>query len=79
VEGGFGASHSGRRISKTAGDETTHYIYDGDQVICEYDHYEETISHQLDGPLAQGKHVLSISLSDYAGNTSSATTSFIAP
>jgi len=28
---------SGRRISKTVGDETTYYIYDGDQVICEYD------------------------------------------
>ena len=52
---------------------------DDELIICEYDPYEETISHQLDGPLAQGKHVLSISLSDYAGNTSSATTSFIAP
>ncbi|MBW8042153.1 MAG: hypothetical protein FVQ85_19435 [Planctomycetes bacterium] len=27
----------GRRISKTVGGETTYYIYDGDQVICEYD------------------------------------------
>nr|NIT60732.1 hypothetical protein [Fodinibius sp.]NIV15460.1 hypothetical protein [Fodinibius sp.]NIY29314.1 hypothetical protein [Fodinibius sp.] len=27
----------GRRISKTDGGETTYYIYDGDQVICEYD------------------------------------------
>jgi YD repeat-containing protein len=28
---------SGRRISKTIGGETTYYIYDGDQAICEYD------------------------------------------
>jgi len=49
---------------------------DDDLIICEYDPFEKTISYRPDTSLAKGKHILSISLSDYAGNTSLATSTF---
>ena len=49
---------------------------DDNLIICEYDPFENSISYRPDKALAKGKHTLSISLSDYAGNTSSATSNF---
>jgi len=43
---------------------------DGTLLICEYDSYQNTISHQVEKALASGKHTMSISLRDYAGNDS---------
>jgi len=45
-------------------------------IICEYDPFEKTISYRPDASLDDGKHTLSVSLSDYAGNTSHTTSSF---
>jgi hypothetical protein len=50
---------------------------DGDLIICEYDPFEKSISYRPDTNLAKGKHTLSLSLSDYAGNTSRATSLFV--
>jgi murein DD-endopeptidase MepM/ murein hydrolase activator NlpD len=50
---------------------------DDDLIICEYDPFENSISHRPDTNLADGKHTLSISISDYAGNTSRTTTTFM--
>jgi len=49
---------------------------DDNLIICEYDPFENSISYRPDKALTKGKHTLSISLSDYAGNTSRATSTF---
>ena len=49
---------------------------DDELIICEYDPFQNSISYRPDKALAKGKHTLSISLSDYAGNASRATSSF---
>lgn len=49
---------------------------DDELIICEYDPFQNAIAYRPDKALAKGTHTLSISLSDYAGNTSRATSSF---
>jgi hypothetical protein len=49
---------------------------DDELIICEYDPFQNSISYLPDKALAKGKHTVSISLSDYAGNASRATSSF---
>jgi uncharacterized protein RhaS with RHS repeats len=41
---------AGRRISKTVGSETTKYVYDGDQIIAEYDGSGTLIREYVYGP-----------------------------
>ena len=52
---------------------------DGKLIICEYDAFENSISYQVEDPLAEGEHTVSISLRDYAGNTSRAESRFTVP
>ena len=49
---------------------------DDELIICEYDPFQNSISYRPDKALVKGKHTLSISLSDYAGNISRAASSF---
>jgi murein DD-endopeptidase MepM/ murein hydrolase activator NlpD len=52
---------------------------DGALLICEYDPFRNTISHQVEEPLGSGKHTMSISLRDYAGNDSLVHSTFTVP
>ena len=52
---------------------------DGALLICEYDPFRNAISHKVEKALAGGKHTMSISLSDYAGNDSLVHTTFTVP
>jgi hypothetical protein len=52
---------------------------DGRLLICEYDPYRNTVSHRVEEPLASGEHTMSISLRDYAGNDSTAYSTFTTP
>jgi len=52
---------------------------DGKLLICEYDPFLNTISHQVEEPLASGKHTMSIALRDHAGNDSLVHSSFTVP
>jgi hypothetical protein len=52
---------------------------DGKLIICEYDAFENRISHKVESALASGEHTLSISLSDYAGNASRSDSTFMVP
>lgn len=56
---------------------TIRVLLDGKLIICEYDPFAKSILGRADEPLAKGRHTLSISLSDYAGNESRATSSFV--